>query len=71
MRSLSVTVRLTPRQAVAALRALEYAGITEYESRAFRVRERVMFGLQDAGWEWDDAAEVWRLAGHAVEDPSA
>lgn len=61
MRSLSVTVRLTPRQAVAAMRALKMAAATEYEPRAYRVRERVMFGLWDAGWVFDEYGdECWR-----------
>jgi len=60
MRSYSITVTLTPRQAVAAMRALEYAGATEFDRRAYRVRERVMFGLWDAGWQYDETGdESW------------
>jgi hypothetical protein len=71
MRSLSITVRLTPRQAVAALRSLEMAGVTEFDVRAFRAREQVMFGLQDAGWRWDDGEECWTRPGcPSVEDRS-
>ena len=70
MRSLSVTVKLTPRQAVAAMRALELAALTTEDKRAWRVRERVMFGLHAAGWTWDDDAESWRLDRAAVADPA-
>lgn len=73
MRSRSVTVKMTPRQAVAAMRACELAGVTTEDRRAWRARERIMFGLQDAGWEWDDDNECWTLDAdtlslHAVPD---
>lgn len=64
MRSLSVTVKMTPRQAVAAMRALEYVGAIELDKRAYRARERVMFGLWDAGWVFDENGdESWHLTG--------
>ena len=64
MRSLSVTVKLTPRQAVAAMRALEVAGAEDVDPRAYRVRERVMFGLWDAGWVFDETDdEAWHHLG--------
>jgi hypothetical protein len=64
MRSLSVTVKLTPRQAVAAMRALEVAGAEGIDDRAYRVRERVMFGLWDAGWTYDETGdEAWHHDG--------
>lgn len=70
MRSLSVTVRMTPRQAVAAMRACEVAGATTEDPRAWRARERIMFGLQDAGWRWDEFDdETWRLSGNVIRDP--
>lgn len=64
MRSYSVVVRMTPRQAVSAVRACEWHGLTTEDRRAFRARERIMFGLQDAGWRWDDELEAWVLPGH-------
>ena len=67
MRSLSVTVRFTPRQAVAALRALEVAGAAE-QDRAYSARSRVMLGLMDAGWEWDDDNERWTHAADGIPD---
>ena len=71
MRSLSITVKLTPRQAVAAMRALEVAGAEGVDGRAYRVRERVMFGLFDAGWKFDeDGTETWTHDGGApIPDP--
>lgn len=69
MRSLSVTVKMTPRQAVAAMRACELAGVTTEDRRAWRARERIMFGLQDAGWRWDENDdETWTLDRHAIPD---
>lgn len=67
MRSLSITVRLTPRQAVAAVRALEVAGAAD-QPRAYSARSRVMFGLMDAGWEWDGYNECWFHDSHSVPD---
>lgn len=69
MRSLSITVRMTPRQAVAALRACEEAGLTGVSPRAFAARERVMFGLWDAGWKYDEEGdESWHLGPAAIPD---
>ena len=67
MRSQSVTVRLTPRQAVAAIRALEVAGAAE-QPRAYSARSRVVNGLFDAGWEWDGENEQWTHGAHRVAD---
>jgi hypothetical protein len=67
MRSQSVTVRFTPRQAVAAMRALERAGAAGVE-RSYSARSRVMYGLFDAGWEWDGDNERWTHGSHSVPD---
>jgi hypothetical protein len=67
MRSQSVTVRLTPRQAVAAIRALEVAGAAG-QDRAYSARSRVTNGLFDAGWEWDGYNECWTHDRHVVPD---
>ena len=67
MRSTSVTVRLTPRQAVAAIRALEVAGAAGID-RAYSARSRVMYGLFDAGWEWDGETECWAHDGRHIAD---
>lgn len=69
MRSHSVTVRMTPRQAVEAMRALERIGATTDNERAFTARHRIMSGLRDAGWQWDEFNdECWRLAGNVIKD---
>ena len=67
MRSQSVTVRFTPRQAVAAIRALEVAGAAE-QPRAYSARSRVTAGLFEAGWEWDGENEQWTHDSHSVPD---
>jgi len=64
MRSYSITVIMTPRQAVAAMRACEHTAVTTGDARAFRARERIMFGLWDAGWKYDeDGDEAWHRDG--------
>ncbi len=69
MRSLSVSVQMTPRQAVEAMRALEHFAVTTESGRAYSARSRVMFGLQDAGWRWDEFDdECWRYVGNVIRD---
>lgn len=70
MRSMSIVVRMTPRQAVAAMRACELAGETTEDARAYPARHRIMCGLMDAGWTWDDDTETWNLETRTVPDPS-
>ncbi len=68
MRSRSVTVEMTPRQAVSAARGCELAGLTTGDRRAFAARHRIFAGLRDAGWEWDEDSETWRRARSAISD---
>jgi hypothetical protein len=70
MRAFSVTVKMTPRQAVAAARACELAGVTTSDRRAWMARHRIFAGLRDAGWEWDENGEAWTRGRAAVGDPS-
>jgi len=71
MRSYSITVTMTPRQAVAAMRACELAASETEDKRTWRARERVMFGLWDAGWTFDeDGDEAWQRDGcPSIPDP--
>jgi hypothetical protein len=61
MRSHSVTIRMTPRQAIAALRALDYCALREegrMSSQMYGAAGNVRHGLSDAGWE-DVSREGW------------
>lgn len=54
MRSKSVTVRMTPRQAAEAERALVRAAVGTESSRLFSAAAAISSGLWDAGWERDE-----------------
>lgn len=60
MRSYSVTVTMTPRQAVEAERALRRAAVVEESGRLFSAAHRITCGLIDAGWEWDADRREYR-----------
>ena len=60
-RTLSVTVRMTPKMAVAAERALHRAGMTEENVSLFRASHRIYCGLLDAGWEYDSVNRQYVL----------
>ena len=67
MRSLSITVRLTPRQAVSALRVMEAAYT---DDRALSIADRIADGLRKAGWQWDGESQQWRQSPlAAIPDP--
>jgi hypothetical protein len=59
MRSYSVTVTMTPRQALEAMDGLHDYAVTHESSRAFTASSRIMCGLFDAGWNWDDRIKCW------------
>ncbi len=67
MRSYSVTVTMTPRQAIEAEYLLRLAAVQKESGRGFSAGSRIASGLYDAGWDRvqtgtdDDPRWVWRL----------
>jgi hypothetical protein len=67
MRSYSVTVKMTPRQAIEAADALHHAAVGRGSSRLFSAAHRINCGLWDAGWDSinrgteDEPKWQWRL----------
>lgn len=67
MRSYSVTVTMTPRQAIEAVDALRWAAVTRESSRLYGASHRIACGLWDAGWDSinrgteDEPKWTWRL----------
>lgn len=47
----SITVTLTPKQAIDAEHALAQSAFREENGRLFSAAHRVSIGLQEAGWE--------------------
>lgn len=60
-RTLSVTVRMTPKMAVAAERALHDAGFAREDPSLYRASHRIYCGLLDAGWEYDSVNKQYVL----------
>lgn len=66
MRAYSVTVTMTPRQAIEAAHALHEYALTSGNGRMYAASGRVTSGLWDAGWEAenvgddDDPKWVWK-----------
>lgn len=59
MQGYSVTITMTPRQAVEAERALHRYAVEHGSPRAFTAAHRIMYGLLDAGWKWAAEGESW------------
>jgi hypothetical protein len=63
MRSYSVAVTMTPRQAIEAMEGLAHAARTTESGRLFAASMRIQNGLLDAGWSWDAEKRAWTLLG--------
>lgn len=59
LRTHSVTITMTPRQAGEARAALCRAAWTEENGRLFAAASRITFGLWDAGWKEDSDDGRW------------
>lgn len=64
MRSRSVTVKMTPRQAIAAERAIRYCALREEgrtSDQMYGAAAAVINGLSDAGWmEMGGDTAIWQ-----------
>ena len=67
MRSYSVTVTMTPRQAIEAVTAIRKVAVSEGSARLYSASHRIACGLWDAGWDSinrgteDEPQWTWRL----------
>ena len=59
MRTYSVTVKMTPRQAVVAMDGLHDQAAQSGNNRLYDAEHRIYVGLLDAGWSWDNRAKTW------------